>query len=168
MLLGGDGVVKRGKREDFGQNGGNSWDLYRPSRDQRQERIPGGSTPRSAGRTCTHTHTRWLARSRTHAHTHPYTHPPTSTSTSWAGGPRWSWQSPPWYCAACLVLSVWPGFWSGLVPGPAGDGVPLLFLMLPLLLEPGECAQAEQRSPTSKQQPGPLKVESHAVANQGR
>ena len=52
---GGDGVVKRGKREDFGQNGGNSWDLYRPSIDQRQERIPGGSTPRSAGRSCTHT-----------------------------------------------------------------------------------------------------------------
>lgn len=71
-------MVKRGKREDFGQNGGNSWDLYRPSRDQRQERIPGGSTPRSAGRTCTHTHTRWLARSRTHAHTPlhapPYKH----------------------------------------------------------------------------------------------
>lgn len=60
----GDGVVKRGKREDFGQNGGNSWDLYRPSRDQRQERIPGGSTPRSAGRTCTHTHT--LSHSLTH------------------------------------------------------------------------------------------------------
>lgn len=54
-------MVKRGKREDFGQNGGNSWDLYRPSRDQRQERIPGGSTPRSAGRTCTHTHTHTLS-----------------------------------------------------------------------------------------------------------
>lgn len=120
--------MKRGKREDFGQNGGNSWDLYRPSRDQRQERIPGGSTPRSAGRTCTHPHPHLLAHTRTHALTLSHTHhTPTNRSTGraglgWAGGPRRFWQSirSTWVvcglscrlglCGLDLVLS---GPWSG-------------------------------------------------------
>lgn len=166
-VSGGNGVVKRGKREDFGQNGGNSWDLYRPSRDQRQERIPGGSTPRSAGRTCcTHTHTRWLARSRTHTHLYSTRTPlqaQAQAGLAVLGGPGSHFRRSVPPALSCLC-----GLDSGLVWSLVRRVMVCLFFFLMLPLEPGECAQAEQRSPTSKQQPGPLKVESHAVANQGR
>lgn len=128
MLLGGHGVVKRGKREDFGQNGGSSWDLYRPSRDQRQERIPGGSTPRSAGHLHPHPHTLWLTQTRTHSLTPlPY---PTLQAQAQAG-PGWRSLvvlavSPAVVSGlSCLVRVAW--IWSGLVPGPVRGGVPLLF-----------------------------------------
>lgn len=109
-----------------------------------------------------------LAGSFAHAHTHLYsTRTPLQAQAqaglAGLGGPGSHFRSSVPPALSCLC-----GLDSGLVWSLVRRVMVCLFFFLMLPLEPGECAQAEQRSPTSKQQPGPLKVESHAVANQGR
>lgn len=127
--------------------------------------------------------------SHLHTHTHSpiHTHPPykdtrtgrPGAGSRFLGGPG----SHPVRRVACLVLSclVCDGPGSGLVWSLVRRAVVCASSFFSLCLPaataleestpyrgPGECAQAEQRSPRSKQQPGPLKVGSHALANQGR
>lgn len=167
---GGDAVVKRGKREDFGQNGGNSWDLYRPSSDPtRDKRGSREALPHVRLAAPAPTPTLSLSHSHTHTLSQSLTRTPLQAQAQawlgWAGGPFAVLAvSPSVVCG--LSRLVW--FWS-LVRRVGG--VPLLFFFFwTLSLEPGEESAHKPSSghPRLKQQPGPPKVELLALANQGR